>query len=83
VLSWVDQGIVHEVKSELLFDKQCSKEMKNPEGILARLDEQVSRGFMIHNGSEFNLTSIGKAQLFVAKGLGILLNLRNWADNTC
>lgn len=83
LLSWVDQGIVQDAGHGISFDRECSIEMTNPEGIRDRLDEQVSRGFVTQSGSEFKLTPIGKVQLFLADKLASLFNLRNWDKNAC
>jgi hypothetical protein len=83
VLSWVDQGLVQTENGKLLFDKNCSLEMTNLNGISLRIDEQLARGFLVQKENRFHLTILGKTQLRISEQLAKLLNLGNWDQNTC
>ena len=83
VLSWVDKGIINLDDSEIGFDRICSSEMKNPQAIQMRLEEQDARGFVTQSGPNLRLTVLGNLQLFLADKFATVFNLRNWFENTC
>ena len=83
VLSWVDKGIISLNNSKIVFRKECSKEMMNPEAIKIRLLEQSTRGYVSQTGPNFHLTFLGNLQLLIAKKLATVFELNNWFENSC
>ena len=83
VLSWVDKGLISLKNSKIVFQKECSNEMMNPEAIKIRLLEQSNRGYISQSGHNFHLTFLGSLQLLIAKNLATVFDLNNWFENSC
>jgi hypothetical protein len=81
VLSWVDK---YQIKSDV--DTNPYESVQSPEkysigSIQKRVVEQVNRGLISNNGSEFSLTRSGKVTLQVSNFFARIFNLQGWYQN--
>jgi hypothetical protein len=82
VLNWVDKGSANFSNGEFNFDKVKSSEKLNEEGIISRIEEQISRGLINKNPQGVELSILGSILLKGSETIAVIFNLRGWAQNS-
>lgn len=82
VLSWVDKGSVSFSDGEFDFEKVKSKEKLNEEGVISRIEEQISRGLIEKNRKGIELSTAGSILLKGSETIAVIFNLRGWIQNS-
>ena len=80
VLSWVSNQQITSTSGQIKITSQ-SKEATNTEGVMLRMKENITRGFIKSEEETYSLTLKGEVLLGVSKTLSNLFNLNNWKEN--
>ncbi len=81
VLSWVDRGAVTYVDGTYDFNRVVSAEKLNEKGVVHRIEEQISRGYIRKNEKGLELTWLGSSLLELSNLIAGIFNLRGWHQN--
>lgn len=81
IIGWVYSQKVSISNGNPNFDRVESMEKLNPSAMKDRLEEQISRGYVLKDGSTLRLSISGKGLYLIADLLSSVYNLRNWEVN--
>lgn len=82
LIAWVDQGKIEMTNSGYSFAKVSSPERLNHNGMVQRVDEQISRGILKKHTDRLELTTKGRIVLETSKFLAREYKLTGWISNS-
>lgn len=82
LIAWVDQGKVAITNDGYSFAKVYSPEVLNHNGMVQRVDEQISRGILKKENDRLELTGKGRIVLETSKFLAREYKLTGWISNS-
>jgi len=81
VLSWIQNNHLTYVNREIDLSRVKSQEKANESAIRDRINEQLSRGYLIESQSGVQLSKRGLLALTASNHLAELFNLNGWFEN--